>query len=144
MARGWQREWRGFDRCILLLWRCAHGCRSSRRGIHVLSTIHHPLLTRTLSSSSETHSHASSSQVLVSLHSKYSVLGLARAAKQAKPGGFWLTYGATLQPFYGASATYAIANNKPAAEGGMEPGFLVAFGELLLPAYDLSLLDSKS
>lgn len=48
-------------------------------------------------------------------------------------GAFWLTYGATLQPFYSVSGNYAIANNQPASMGSQDPGFMSAFCEWRSP-----------
>ena len=47
-------------------------------------------------------------------------------------GAFWLTYAATLQPFYGASSTYALAKGEPSAAGASDVDFLNAFGFVLL------------
>jgi len=44
-------------------------------------------------------------------------------------GGFWLTYGATLQPFYGAYIDYDPTDPNKAA---MSPGFLASFAFFLL------------
>lgn len=42
-------------------------------------------------------------------------------------GGFWLTFGATLQPFYGVGEAYA-------ATGGLEsPEFAASFGKSITP-----------
>ena len=44
-------------------------------------------------------------------------------------GSFWLTYGATLQPFYGVTTNYAAAKGQPASMGVNDPEFLSAFGQ---------------
>lgn len=44
-------------------------------------------------------------------------------------GGFWLSYGGTLQPFYNAGGAYAEGNQ---AEGLGAPGFLNSFAFFLL------------
>lgn len=47
-------------------------------------------------------------------------------------GAFWLTFAATLQPFYSAYGSYAPANATSAAEGLTTVGFTASFGFFLL------------
>lgn len=54
-------------------------------------------------------------------------LGRSGLDAHISKGAFWLTYGATLQPFYGATTNYATANNQPASMGVQDPDFQSAF-----------------
>lgn len=77
------------------------------------------------SSSSGTRSLRSSSRASVSI----TICGSTMTEADAGIGAFWLTYGVTLQPFYSASANYALADGMPASMGSTDPHFLNAFGE---------------
>jgi uncharacterized protein len=54
-------------------------------------------------------------------------------------GGFWLTFGATLQPFYNAWGAYATDPTNPAT-GLQNPDFYNSFGFFFLSVAFLSLL----